>query len=71
MSDTQASAGEPATAELLTGLLKRAAEAHHIYEQNDLAGVHDKDWPQWYAAHMARELAEMGYGVVRAGEARR
>lgn len=37
----------------LAAALKRAADAHHEYEQQ--TGKADADWPQWYAEFMARE----------------
>lgn len=55
----------PSTTELLLDLLKRAAAAHHMYEQGELKGVYDKDWPQWYAEHMTKALAASGYRLVK------
>jgi len=54
---------EPTTGILLDAL-KRAAEAHGIHEATELGGVYDEDWPQWYAEHMTRTLAEAGYRIV-------
>jgi hypothetical protein len=54
----------PDTTAILLDLLQRAAAAHHVYEKRELGGVYDKDWPQWYAAHMTRALAEAGYKLV-------
>ena len=48
---------------LLLDLLIRAAEAHGIHEKDDLGGKYDEQWPQWYAAHMAHELSELGYHI--------
>ena len=31
-------------------LLARAEKAHAVYEQTELNGVYDQDWPRWYAA---------------------
>ncbi len=53
------------TTKVLLDLLKRAAEAHGIHEKNDLGGVYDQDWPQWYAAHMTERLADAGYALVQ------
>ena len=55
---------QPDTTAILLDLLKRAAAAHGIHEKNDLGGVYDNDWPQWYAAHMTKALAESGYKLV-------
>lgn len=46
--------------ELLTG----AAAAHGIYEAEELDGIYDEGWPQWYAAHMTVALAAQGYRIV-------
>lgn len=56
---------EPETTAMLVDLLKQAAAAHGIHEKNDLGGVYDQQWPEWYAAHMAKALEEMGLRVVR------
>jgi hypothetical protein len=37
----------------LAAALKRAANAHHQYEQ--FTGKPDADWHHWYAEHMAKE----------------
>ena len=63
MSEAPLPAGT--TAEVLLDALKRAAAAHGIHEANDLGGVYDEDWPQWYAAHMTQTLAEVGYELRR------
>jgi hypothetical protein len=55
--------------EILLDLLRQAAAAHGIHEQEDLGGVYDEAWPEWYAAHMARALAERGYRLVPADDA--
>jgi len=62
MSDTPT---EPDTTAIILDLLKRAAAAHGVHEKTDLGGVYDTDWPQWYAAHMTRALAEAGYRIVK------
>ncbi len=30
-------------------LLKQAMKAHGVYEKNELHGVYDEQWPDWYA----------------------
>jgi hypothetical protein len=45
--------------------LKRAAEAHGVHEANDLGGVYDEQWPEWYAQHMVQTLTAAGYRLVR------
>ena len=51
---------------LLDELLRETAAAHGVHEREQLGGVYDEDWPSWYAAHLARTLAERGYGLVAA-----
>jgi hypothetical protein len=60
-----ASPDEQTTA-LLRGLLEQAATAHGIHEQENLGGVYDEAWPQWYAEHMTHRLAEQGYRIAPA-----
>jgi hypothetical protein len=45
--------------------LKRAADAHGVHEATELGGVRDEQWPEWYAAHMAKTLEEAGFLLVR------
>lgn len=40
----------------LAGALRRAADAHGAYEKRN-GGVHDENWPEWYAAYMLAETA--------------
>ena len=54
---------EPSSTEVIQQLLERAAEAHGVHEKE--IGRADPDWPQWYAAHMARALRDGGYEVSR------
>jgi hypothetical protein len=54
------------TAGILTEALARTAAAHGAYEAEVLNGVYDDDWPQWYAQHMARTLADDGYRLTAA-----
>ena len=61
-------APDPDTTEVLLDALQRAAAAHGIHEKQDLGGVYDTDWPQWYAAHMAKTLAEAGWRLARQEE---
>jgi hypothetical protein len=63
--------GQPDGAEVLdtTAIildhLTQAADAHGVHEAVDLAGVYDKQWPEWYAAHMTQTLSAAGYRLVR------
>jgi len=49
---------------ILLELLKNAAAAHGIHEKEDLGGVFDEQWPEWYAAHMTTALHEQGYTLA-------
>ena len=45
-------------------LLRQAAAAHGAYEADELGGVYDERWPEWYAAHMSEALAAQGYRLA-------
>ena len=66
MSTNPKTAGAPDTKAILLDLLKHAAAAHGIHEKEDLGGVYDDNWPDWYAGHMAQKLAEAGYRIIAA-----
>ena len=57
----------PDAEELLRELLTRTAEAHGRFESEQLGGVYDEAWPQWYAAFMTQQLAAEGYTIERSG----
>jgi hypothetical protein len=65
MTGAPSLAGELDTTAFLRDLLERAAAAHGVHEAEDLGGVYDVNWPQWYAEHMTRTLAEAGYRLTR------
>jgi len=50
--------GSPAA--YLEQLLVETAEAHGRFEEQQLGGERDEQWPRWYAAYMARVLVERG-----------
>ena len=56
---------EPTTTEVILDALQKAAAAHGIHEAQDLGGVYDAEWPQWYAEHMTRTLSEAGYQLTK------
>ena len=56
---------QAATTATILDLLKQAAAAHGIHEKNDLGGVYDQSWPDWYAAHMVKALEAAGLKVVK------
>lgn len=43
--------------------LTRAAAAHGDYEANELGGIYDEAWPDWYARHMSASLQGRGFGL--------
>jgi hypothetical protein len=44
----------------VAALLSEAGSAHGIYEENELNGVYDQNWPSWYAVY----LVEHGLGQM-------
>lgn len=54
------------TTRILQDLLTRAAAAHGVHEQENLGGVYDEQWPQWYAAHMSAALEDLGLRILSA-----
>lgn len=52
------------TRDVILELLKGAAAAHGEFEAEELGGVYDEEWPEWYAAHMTNALAALGYRLV-------
>lgn len=53
--------------QLLTELLTAAADAHHVYQTDELGGVNDEQWAQWYAEHMSRAMEARGLSVTATG----
>ena len=43
---------EEPTVQRVRALLAEAGNAHHDFEQNELKGVEDQDWPAWYAKYL-------------------
>ena len=41
-------------------LLVETAEAHGVFEETELNGIYDQDWPTWYAAY----AVEHGIGAL-------
>ncbi|MFE4197056.1 VOC family protein [Paenarthrobacter sp. NPDC056912] len=56
------------TTEILKNALDQAATDHGVYEATVLGGVHDVEWPTWYADHMSQALANDGYNLALAAE---
>ena len=42
---------QPDRIEAITALLAASGQAHGTYEETELNGVYDKEWPAWYAAY--------------------
>ena len=51
-------ATQQSTQHAVAALLSQAGSAHGVYEENELNGVYDQNWPDWYAAY----LVEHGLG---------
>lgn len=64
--DAPAELDPTATTAAILDLLKQAAAAHGIHEKQDLGGVYDQNWPEWYTAHMVTALGAMGLRLVKA-----
>ena len=52
-------------------LLNQAGGAHHTYEQAELNGVYDKEWPLWYAEYIINngfnELVDQPFSADQLG----
>lgn len=55
---------ERQTVPVLLAALTEAAKAHGAYEEAELGGAYDENWPDWYAHHMARTLAVRGFEIT-------
>ena len=42
------------TQKAVAALLSQASAAHGVYEENELNGVYDQNWPDWYAAYLVQ-----------------
>ena len=42
------------TRKAVATLLSQAGAAHGVYEENELNGVYDENWPDWYAAYLVQ-----------------
>jgi len=36
----------------IAALLRETGAAHGVYEERELNGVYDQNWPHWYASHL-------------------
>ncbi|KJL30715.1 hypothetical protein [Microbacterium azadirachtae] len=57
--------GTTDTTPVILELLRAAAKAHGVHEEQDLGGVYDEQWPEWYAAHITAQLDERGLRLVQ------
>jgi hypothetical protein len=44
-------------------LLVQTAQAHGVFEESELQGVYDQEWPRWYATY----AVEHGMGALIGG----
>ena len=44
-------------------LLVRTAQAHGVFEESELQGLYDQEWPRWYATY----AVEHGMGALIGG----
>ena len=51
---------QPDRTEAVNALLVETMEAHGRFEETELNGVYDQDWPRWYAAY----AVEHGIGAL-------
>ena len=56
------------TVDVLTEALMHAADAHGVYESEELGGQYHSEWHRWYAEHIAMTFSENGYRIVRTSE---
>ncbi len=55
--------------EALRELLTETGQAHGRFEETELNGVYDQEWPKWYAAHAVDEgIGELVGHAVTADE---
>ena len=45
-------------------LLKETATAHGKHEAEELGGVFDEQWPDWYATYFTEKLHAEGLSIV-------
>lgn len=51
------------TKKKLAALLREAADAHHVYEEEEL-GHPDDTWAEWYAGYVMDELGAEDEGEI-------
>ena len=53
--------------EQLVKAFQAAGAAHHDFEVNTLQGIHDEQWPGWYAAYVLGRLGDFVTPTVLVG----
>lgn len=50
----------------ITQLLEQAGQAHGRYEESELKGVYDQQWPLWYASYAVEQglSALLGHAIT-------
>jgi hypothetical protein len=51
--------------EVILRLLKETAAAHGRHEADELGGVFDEEWPEWYSTYLADRLHAEGLRLSR------
>ena len=46
-------------------LLKDTAAAHGVHEKENLGGVFDEQWPEWYSTYFTDKLHAEGYRLAK------
>jgi hypothetical protein len=53
----------------IAALLSETGAAHGVYEERELNGVYDQNWPEWYAAYLiAHGLGDLVQAQVTADQ---
>ena len=47
--------------DIVLRLLKDTAAAHGVFEKEQLGGVFDEQWPEWYSTYFTDKLHAEGY----------
>jgi hypothetical protein len=50
--------------DIVLRLLKDTAAAHGVFEKEQLGGVFDEQWPEWYSDYFTEKLHAEGYRLV-------
>ncbi len=50
--------------DIVLRLLKDTAAAHGTHEAEELGGVFDEQWPEWYATYFADRLHDEGLHIA-------